>query len=387
MANPCEDLEDLTATSETTEEVVAALCIDTVDNAETYTPIVNTSYEDVVACTEALDLSHYYDLVDSVATALDFTNTFLRAVTEILDTFRASDEAVSGFTIVLTDTVALTETYEPHLDLGMSDAVALTETVAHTALANQAVTDVVALLDTLVGGMEDNLVDTVALAETLTPETFVTTSLTDTIDIAPTVETIQRTAQTLEDSVATSGELLSVSVLVQSLEDFADISSYVWYQDTTLLAWQMNTETTALNWHTNYGFESIAQYNDKVFGVSEDGIFLLTGDTDAGTLIPASVKSGFMDFDKPQVKRMEGVYFGYHGGQIQVTVDVYGHGGGSNTYTMPAKTVAAPGSNRVILGKGLASRYWRVKVSNLDGGYFDVDNIEFDVAASKQRRI
>jgi hypothetical protein len=265
------------------------------------------------------------------------------------------------------------------------DTVGSTTTLGHTLVAVKLLSDTVGASDSLKGGITEAMVDTVNATDVSAQILRVIVALADSVATSDDYGQVYTPTVNLYDFVGSSTEIGMSLVAQQAISDVVNAATKYWYRDAGMVAWQMNTETLAANWLTNYEFESIAQYGDNAFAVNEDGIFVLSGSTDDSMEIAASLKTGFWDFETPVLKRIEGIYFGYHGGQMQVDVDTYGHVNGSNSYTMPAKTVSAPGANRVVPGKGIASRYWRLTISNVSGSYFDVDNIEFDVAPSKRR--
>jgi hypothetical protein len=185
--------------------------------------------------------------------------------------------------------------------------------------------------------------------------------------------------------VATSTSYLQAA-LQEVAENYADASDSVWYRDPYRLAWVVNTETTAASWYTNYDFDSVVQVPGKELAVGPDGLYVLTGATDAGTAIKASIMSGFDDFGTAQTKRLDSLYFGYtSAGQLSVSVETYGSGHAPSVYLLEQRTAAAPRNSRVIPGKGLVGRYWRTTIENTGGVDFDVYDTSVDIAESTRR--
>lgn len=152
------------------------------------------------------------------------------------------------------------------------------------------------------------------------------------------------------------------------------------------VAWVTNTETASSVWYDNFDFESIAQTPDKVLAVGADGLYELTGETDAGDAITAYLKTGFTDFAIATVKRVENLYFGYtSSGQLAVTLEVLDSNQGAQAYNLEARTATAPRTSRVVPGKGMWGRYWRIKIANVAGVDFIVHSTTVDLATSKRR--
>ena len=213
-------------------------------------------------------------------------------------------------------------------------------------------------------------------------------------------ELVTSTAGGTDDVVATtepqtflllsSGEAASMVMLQSSgqllLESTAEVSSDVWYKDPGRVAWLMNTETTAASWYDNFDFESIAQPPGKVLAVGPDGLYELGGSTDSGEQIDAEVVSGFADFGAAQTKRVDGLYFGYTSeGRISVTTETYESGHPPSTYYLEQRDAGAPRNSRVVPGKGLWGRYWRMTIRNVDGADFEVHDATVDIAVSTRR--
>ena len=162
--------------------------------------------------------------------------------------------------------------------------------------------------------------------------------------------------------------------------------SDVWFKDPDSKAWVMNTETTAVGWYDNYGFESIVSWKGREIAVGPDGVFELVGDTDDGKNIDSLVESGFSDFGSAQTKRLDNMYFGYtSGGQISVQTEVYESGTPPRTYLLEKRDAAAPRNSRVTPGKGLWGRYWRLTIKNVGGADFEVHDATVDLAMSTRR--
>lgn len=213
-------------------------------------------------------------------------------------------------------------------------------------------------------------------------------------------ESVVSNAEGTDDVVASSepqvflllstGEAASMVMLQSSsqllLESTAEVSSDVWYKDPARVAWVMNTETTAVSWYDNFDFESIAQPPGAVLAVGPDGLYELTGDTDSGERIDASVVSGFTDFGLPQTKRVDYMYFGYtSSGRISVTAETYESGHPPVTYFLEERRAEVPRNSRIQPGKGLFGRYWRMTIRNVEGADFEIHDATVDIAVSNRK--
>jgi len=162
--------------------------------------------------------------------------------------------------------------------------------------------------------------------------------------------------------------------------------SAVYFKDPGLVAWVMNTETSAVSWYDNFDFQSIAQVDDSVFGVNSEGIFLLSGGDDAGDTINASIRTGFQDFGTAYTKRFENVYLGYLSeGALFMRLRVKDSEHPASTYSLQQRNADAPRTNRFEPGKGLFGRYWQVEIGNVNGAPFTVYDMDVDLAISNRK--
>lgn len=162
--------------------------------------------------------------------------------------------------------------------------------------------------------------------------------------------------------------------------------SAVYFKDPGRVAWVLNTESTAASWYTNFDLQSIAQVDDSVFAVGSEGVFELTGDDDAGDVVDASIRTGFMDFGNSHVKRLENVYFGYIStGILGTLLRVLDSGHAATQFYLEERSAGAPRNSRVVPGKGLFGRYWQIEINNVNGADFTVYDVEIDVASSQRK--
>lgn len=200
----------------------------------------------------------------------------------------------------------------------------------------------------------------------------------------------------LEDGALVGDELASWTDAFALLQDTAVASEQLFMKTPGLVAWVMNTDTGAVSWYDNWAFTSMATVGGKVFAAGPDGLHIIGGDLDGADQIDARVQFGYTEFGgydrdgmpKPSEpkKRVPGLWFGYHaGGELQATVETYGQGYAPYTYAMAAREANQPRNSRIVPGKGLNARYWRIAVANTAGCAFEVHSIAAEVAASTRR--
>lgn len=144
--------------------------------------------------------------------------------------------------------------------------------------------------------------------------------------------------------------------------------------------WVMNTERgQPLSEYTNYNFNSLAYYRDQLYGANDEGLYTMSGATDAGTNITAHMASMMLDFGTSRQKRLRSAYLGYTSeGQLVLKVRAVDDGQLTEHWyqAAPVDVADAPREGYVRIGQGLRSRYWQFELSNVDGGDFEIDQLE-----------
>ena len=351
--------------------------------------------EDVTLAGETLYPSHYTMVIDG-AVAGETVVAGATSINLLEDVTLAGEEVMLGTSVLLEDGAIAGDELPPTVsDVLLQDAAwASSEVMAQSdgavlledgALASDAALPY-AFADVTDGALagDDALIATVALLEdaAVADDETLTASLQ-----GPAL---------LEDVAIASDEVTHWTRSVALLQDGAIASEQLFMKTPGLVAWVMNTDTGAVSWYDNWAFTSIAVVGGKVFAAGPDGLHVLGGELDGAETIDARMQFGYAEFGgydqggmpKPneQKKRLGGLWFGYHaGGELAATVETYGQGYGPYTYAMAARAADQPRNNRIVPGKGLNARYWRIAVANTDGCDFEVHSIAAEVAASNRR--
>lgn len=129
--------------------------------------------------------------------------------------------------------------------------------------------------------------------------------------------------------------------------------------------------------YLNFNFNSMARFGDIFLGANEDGLFTIGGDNDNGDDIAAFLETRTTDFGNSNPKKAREIVVGYEAdGDLSVTVTAEDAESESITFDA-TKTGQQRRMKRV--SRKCKGRYWKVKVANVDGADFSLDEIEMHI--------
>lgn len=180
---------------------------------------------------------------------------------------------------------------------------------------------------------------------------------------------------------------LDVPVTLSTIET-AEVNPVFWFDaplecpGAFMDAWAVNLDNGASTEYRSYPFETVANIGGRYFGAAFDGLYELSGDTDAGAPIEAKFDIGRKDFGNNQLKRVDQIYLGITSkGQMFVKVSAEGA-----SYTYPMREFGEHiQTQRVTVGKGMRANYFGFEIGNTAGCEFEITSLDMMVAESARR--
>lgn len=182
------------------------------------------------------------------------------------------------------------------------------------------------------------------------------------------------------DGIAVNGSVSLSSIIELAISERVAISGSSSVARKEALQYAVNAVTGALSTYRNFGFKQFATVRGETYAITDSGLYKLTGDTDNGDLLNASIDFGASDFGTSQLKRVSSVYAG-----VNTNGDVYIRMTADEGQERIYKAITEPNECRVKTAKGLAARHWRVRLELTDASYADIDNLEIEVGVSQRR--
>ena len=163
-------------------------------------------------------------------------------------------------------------------------------------------------------------------------------------------------------------QLRAMSINVQTFDGQAAL-------DSVGRVWVVNMDSAASTQYENYGFNSFFVRNGESYGVADDGVYRLSGDTDLLKPITAQINLGSNRLGSPKDKRLPAVYVNAASdGKLILKVEV---DGGTAYYYEARSSSETLDNHRVDTGRGLIGNNWTFTLMNQDGDDFELANLEF----------
>lgn len=313
-----------------------------------------------------------------VAELADPAMKYVTVVTErggVREVLLLGRPVTAGDTIGIHDVVAALRAASVVERLRVTDALLSKATYGKTMLQGLGLHD--SLLRFFSGDIVEGIqtVDAAAYAR-ITPRT-----LAETVGVASTLSPKLILRLTAADTVNIDDAQLLKMFFRPTLLDNVELAAAYVAPNGNITTWAINTKNFATTEYTNYEFNSFAQMGRKYIGATRDGLYELDGDTDAGSLIVADIKSGLMQLGGSRFTSFKSAYLGMRGsGDFVLKLDA--GDGKTYTYAVVGKDMETA---KVHFGKGLRARYFSFELIST-GQDFDLDGVEF-IPLVAQRRV
>lgn len=146
----------------------------------------------------------------------------------------------------------------------------------------------------------------------------------------------------------------------------------------------MNTRTSAVSEYTNYAFNSFAKIGGSWYGAGSDGLIRLDGTNDDGDNINWIIRTGQHDDGNSGLKRLPELLLALRASG-KVRVRVHSDDNTYHDYTFPAVQTGTIHQHRVVVGKGLRSRYFMVELQGMNGTDLELDSMIIELTKTTRR--
>lgn len=273
--------------------------------------------------------------------------TGTRTLTEtipLLDTVTGA----RAYLLALADAAAIPDTALRALGFVTAERLTVRETVSPIGKYNHSLAERFILLTTLVGsrGFKDTLAESITATDALALLVHRICSAADTLAAADTVTPLRTAPITQRDSITLTETLASGGKFTHLLTDAVNFRITITLNGETYQCWSFSPDDMFASLYTNYAFNSFASLDGHDYGCnSTGGIYILEGDTDAGTTIERGIRVNYASMGTHLKKRLFHAFFGLVGEEpvLKVITD----SGEAEYYVVGQKSHIAKGLNGV----------------------------------------
>jgi hypothetical protein len=148
----------------------------------------------------------------------------------------------------------------------------------------------------------------------------------------------------------------------------------------------MNLKNRLVAFYSGYNFNSVALVNGVYLGAdAASGFYALTGASDNGTNIDASILLGNYNFGVDNIKTNPQMFLNYSGtGELQVSLATDGDEM-EGPYEVPAPHETKTQTKRAILPQGVRGSHYQYLIENVQGSQVTIQNAELQFEKSMRR--
>jgi hypothetical protein len=309
-------------------------------------------YESVAAQTELTSQSSTTTNIVVSAEANDIMYALFEQLVE---------EAAQGLTALTPSLTALI--IETAVALGIAD---------NRVVAQYALAEIITALTAHELGLLESVLETGAASEALillheTVQTMLELATASTAHSYLLVTTSLLNESALADETLSLGQILT-----QFIEEGGTAFVVFNVGGETYTGWVMNTQNGAVSEYQGLNFNSLCKIGTKYYGAASDGIYEITGTTDAGADIATYIQTGLMDFGVTHDKSVSDAYLAVDiDGRIALGVRVSEKPGPAEFWYEVTMDKDAVSNVKVPIGRGLKGRYWKFEVASEAMSSFD----------------
>jgi len=150
----------------------------------------------------------------------------------------------------------------------------------------------------------------------------------------------------------------------------------------TCLGITVNLRNVAPSQYLDFNFNSMVEFNGKYIGANTDGVFELEGDVDNVYGIESYFELPMIDLTNAKIRRL------YVGGESEgdLRVKIKNDDANERTYVLtPPNKNNKQVEGKVPVGRDGKGRYWTIRVENVRGCKFRVDEIDAAIIPGNRR--
>lgn len=211
-----------------------------------------------------------------------------------------------------------------------------------------------------------------------------TATFISTVDVGDAVDVVLELTTGFEwfDVLLTTDTLTSLADVDAEWMDGAYVTDQTGANQRAGLQYANNMNTNALTSYTGFDFLTLLNTPTGVYGLRADGVYHITGSTDAGATRDAFVDVGARSFGSTAPKNLDAIFFGLTTDGTPMAV-IAGDNNVPKAYTVATRSEFM----RTDVGKRRLARTWRLRLELYAATQAELDSIEYVVRPATRRWI
>lgn len=279
---------------------------------------------------------------------------------------------ISTLPAEIDETITITASQDVQLALTVIEALQLTDVITPAIMYHMQLDERLSVADVVLKFFAAQIDEVLSITPAIDAEAFLAAQINETLSIADVI-TPQFLLHVECDETLELTASQAVNMLFSAeIDETIKIAGAYLAPNGSITTWAMNTRTAGVTEYQNYAFNSFARVGDKYLGAADDGLYELLGDTDNGTSIIATIRSGFAQWAGTHLGSFKAAYLAVAGPGNYI-LRVITRDGKTFNYEV---NVADGRTAKIKMGKGLRSRYFAFELVST-GQDFDLDTLEF----------
>lgn len=296
---------------------------------------------------------------DDSLTMLDaptYTSRFYRLMAEVLNVYSTAS-AAHVLPLTVEDSTVLADSQIASIGKVLKEYLGISESVKGNGIFPWSVVETLTAIDSILAGRgyTASIDDTLTASDALSVLFWVLRTVSDGFAAADTVTPLRTSLPLVDDRVSISQTITTKGTFANKLEDVINIRMTITLGGDTYQCWVFSPDDLYPSFYTNYGFNSFASMYGVDYGCKSDGIYKLTGTTDAGVAIERGLRINYAAMGTHLQKRLTHAFFGLTGDEPALKV-----------ITDNGEAVFYVISNKAHIAQGLSGTHWELILVGID---------------------
>ena len=275
------------------------------------------------------------------------------------DTLNLYDIASFGkvITDTITESLVITDVATYKLVVGILEYLGFTDLATALKTMAESSTDSLGLTDGAERGFNFTINEALSAVDTVSVVATFLRSISDSLAIADTISNIKNIYGTISEALSFAEVITTKGALYTAVYDTIAMNVLIELADDVYECYVLNTPKFMPSMYSGFNFNSYCVFENRAFAANDDGIYELTGATDAGANISTGVIMSATDFGTPNQKRFRRGYIGISGTSPVMVLET--EDGSREAYAIDT-------NGKFVASHDLKSKRWKLSVANFD---------------------